>query len=305
LPLPTVQTLQGSGGWNFFGQKESMSEKRKRKTPEGKRVLGGVPLAEISLSLRSNLDSLFGLIETIGASARSAARDHLTGHLFETIDRLCNLAFQKKDSVAAQRAAQTLSVLVSRCINPLLGIGSAKGNTIGKRWAGKSLAHVEVAIEKHRKTLGRVNSAYRKTEAKIRKLKLRRDIVAAPGPIGQIVQKELATAEYYRDALLFYRRLLGKNRKSFRTQIVKPKQVEMYYKIPRKYRRTLKLPDFSVRSEPQWWEFLWPFIRKKIDVSKMPKLKKRDDEHGGIKQRIRYVSDLQKACRDHLRSLAR
>jgi hypothetical protein len=277
-----------------------MSAKRKNKE---KRVPGGVPFAEISLSLRSCLDSLFGRIETIGASARSAARDHLTGHLFEAIDRLCNLAFQKKDTVAAQWAAQALSVLAYRCINPVIGIGSVEQDTIGKRWAGESLARVDDAVEKHRKTLSRVNSTYRETKAKIRKLKLRRDIVAAPGPIGQIVQKELATAEYYRGALLSYRRLLGKNRKSFRTQIVKPKQVEMYYKIPREYRRTLKLPDFTEKSEPQWWEFLWPLI-KKNNPDLLVELREGKFPTRGIRHHARW-SSYRKEFRSHLRTLAR
>jgi hypothetical protein len=229
-----------------------MRGKRKRKKFKEKRVAAGVPLGEIRLSLRTCLDSLFRVMETIGAGPRSAARDHLTGHLFETIDRLCDLAFQKKDTVAAWRAAQTLSALVYRCINPLIAIASAKQDTIGKRWAGESLARINDAVEKHEKTLSRVNSAYRET--KVQK-KPRRDIVV-PGPIGQIVQKELATAEYYRDELPFYRRLLGKNWKSL---IPTP--------IPDEYWLTLQLPDFTEESEPQWWEFLWPLIKKIILIS--------------------------------------
>jgi hypothetical protein len=259
-----------------------MSGKRKIKE---KRVAGGVPLAEISLSLRSCLDSLFDRIETIGASARSTARDHLTGHLYETIDRLCNLAFQKKDTVAAWRATQTLSALVSRCINPLIGIASVEQDTIGKRWAGESLARVWIAVEKHTETLNKVNSAYRKTKAKMGKH--RRDIVAAPRPIGQIVQKELATAERYRHELLFYRRLrlLGKNQ----NLLIKTQ-------IPGEYRLTLKLPDFSEKSWPEWWEFLWPIIRKKINVAKL------DSRYEMARKR--YASDSDKTARGHLKLLA-
>jgi len=265
-------------------------------------VAGGFPLAEISLSLRSCLDSLFGSIETIGASARSAARDHLTGHLFETIDRLCNLAFQKKDNVAAWRAAQTLSVLVCRCINPLIGVASAKGDTIGKRWAGESLARVNDAVEKHEKTLSSVNSAYRDTKAK---KKPRRDIVD-PGLIGQIVQEELATGEYYRDELLFYRRVLGKNRKSFtQTRIIRPKQVERYWKIPREYRRTLKLPNFSVRSVEDWFrEWIWPRIKKR-QAELLPKLQQEAKLRAKAKAGFVYLKDFQNQCRNHLKALAK
>jgi hypothetical protein len=280
-----------------------MSGKRKKKE---KRVAGGVPLGDISLSLRSNLDSLFGWIETIGAGARSAARDHLSGHLLETIDRLCDLAAQKKDRVAGQRAAQALSVLVYRCINPLIGIGSAKQVTGGQLLAGESLMRVRVVIEKHNERLRRVNSAYRETEAKIRKLKLRRDIVADPGVIGQIVQKELATAERYRDELLFYRRLrlLAKNRKSL-----------IRTRISSEYWPAMKLPEFSVKSEPQWWEFLWPLL-KKNNPDLLEKLRgdaKRKEvvwthldgsSNRQVKSRKLFWKDFQKQFRNHLKALA-
>jgi hypothetical protein len=268
-----------------------MSGKSKRKKKE-KRVKGGVSLAEISLSLRSCLDSLFGRIETIGASARSAARDHLTGHLFETIDRLCNLAFQKKDTVAAWRAAQTLSALVCRCINPLIGIASVKQDTIGKRWAGESLARVYVAVEKHKKTLSRINSAYRETKAKIGKP--RRDIVVAPRPIGQIVQEELAIGEHYRDELLFYRRVLGKNWKSL-----------IRTRIPREYWATLKLPDFSVRSEGDWFrEWIWPRIKKR-QAELLPKWQQDAKLRAKAKTEFLHLNEFQKQCRNHLKALAK
>jgi hypothetical protein len=271
-----------------------MSGKRNRKKKD-KRVAGGVPFGEISLSLRSNLDLLFARIENIGAigtGARRAAWDHLSGHLFETIDHLSVLAVQKKDSVAAQRAAQTLSILVCRCINPLIGIGSAKQDTIGKRCAGESLARVDDAVEKHRKTLSRVNSAYRETKAEIRKLKRRRDIVAAPGPIGKIVQKELATAELYRGKLLFYRRLLGENWEWL---------VRTW--IPSEYWVALKLPDFTEESEPQWWKFLWPLI-KKNNPGLLVELREGKFPTRGIRRHARW-SSYRKEFRSHLRTLAR
>jgi hypothetical protein len=285
--------------------KRKRKVKRKRKKKE-KRATGGVPLVEISLSLRSYLDLLFFRIENIGAtstSARRAARDDLAVHLSETIDRLCNLTFQKKNTVAARWAAQTLSAFVCRCINPLIvAASSVKQDRIGKRWAGESLARVHVAVEKHTKTLSRVNSAYRKTRTKIRKL--RRDIVA-PGLIGQIVQEELAIGERYRNELLFYRRLLGKNRKSFRTQIVKPKQVEMYYKIPREYRRTLKLAAFSVRSEGDWFrEWIWPRIKKR-QAELLPKLQQDAKLRDKARTGFLYLTDFQNQCRNHLRALAK
>lgn len=46
--------------------KRTQKFERKRKKKQ-KRMAGGVPLAEISLSLRSSLEALFGMIATIGA----------------------------------------------------------------------------------------------------------------------------------------------------------------------------------------------------------------------------------------------
>jgi hypothetical protein len=265
--------------------------KRKRKIKE-KRVAGGVPLAEISLSLRSSLDSLLGRIETIGASARSAARDHLTGHLYETIDRLCNLAFQKKDTVAAWRAAQTLSALVYRCINPLISIASVEQDTIGKRWAGESLARVYVAVKKHTKTLSRVNSAYREKSAKLQNL-LRRNIVA-PSLIGQIVQEELASGERYRDELLFYRRLFGKNWGSL-----------IRTRTPRESRVTLKLPAFSVKSEGDWFrKWVWPRIKKR-QAELLPKLRQGAKGRAEAKAGLLYLKGFQNQFRNHLKALAK
>src|SRR4029453_4427555 len=76
LPLSHGSAVTRPGERIFFLQKgkhESMSEE----CEETPREAGGVPLADISLSLRTNVEALFGMIETIGAGARGAAREHL------------------------------------------------------------------------------------------------------------------------------------------------------------------------------------------------------------------------------------
>jgi hypothetical protein len=269
-----------------------MSGKRKEKE---KRVVGGVPFAEESLSLRSNLDLLFSRIENIGATgtrARRAARDHLSGHLFAVIDGLIALGLQKKDRVAAQWAARVLSVLGWRCIKVLLGIAEGEQDTIGKRCAGESLARIDEALEKHREKLVEVNSAFRETKAQIQKLQHRRDIVADPGVIGQIVQKELALAELYREWLRFHRRLFGEEWES-----------ELSTQIPREYWASEALPAFCVKSFPMWWAFLWPLIRRNnadflvgVREGKYPTL--------GIRREARW-SKYGTEFRRHLRSLAK
>jgi hypothetical protein len=288
---------------NFFEQKGSMSEEGEE-TPrehQGTKLRrhdgevaapGSVPLAEESLSLRRNLDSLFGTIATIGAGGRSAAREHISGHLLDLIDGLIALAMQRKDRVTAQWAARALSVLVYRCINPLIVIAEGKQDTIGKRLAGGSLALIDDALEKHGDRLEKVNSAFRETEAKIRKLKRRRDIVADPGVIGQVVQKELALAELYWERLRFYRRLFGDGWES-----------EVSTQIPREYWASEPLLAFSEKSKLAWWKFLWPLIKKNnadflvgVRQGKYPTL--------GIRRDARW-SSYRKEFRRHLRAIAK
>ena len=251
------------------------------------REAGGIALAEISLSLCSGVEELFEKLESRGAKGRIAAAEHLSGHLIGVLDRVCELALQ--ESSAAQWAAQFLSVLSYRYINLLIEIGCAVGEGIGKDYAGRNLARVEMALEKHAERL-RINSAYRETKERLGKV--RRDMIA-PGVIGRKVQVELVRAECCREMLLFHRRLPG---------VDGERPVPAW--IAREFLASEGLPAFSRKSEPQWWLFLWPLLKKRIDVRQMRPLKQRDHKHGGIKDRKRYLADLQKAARDHLRSLS-
>ena len=219
------------------------------------RVPGGVLLAEESLSLRRNLDFFFGLIEknlgSVRTRARRAAREQLSGNLFAMIDRLIALAEQKRDKVSAQWASRVLSVLVSRCICPLIGIAEGKVEGEGKRSAGESLARVEEVLGKHAKKLDEVNLAYVETKAQLQELGRRRDVVADPGVIGQIVQKELAVAQLYWKWLRFSRRLFGDGWEK-----------EISTEIPREYFAFEPLPAFCEKSCEAWWQLLWPLIKK-------------------------------------------
>jgi hypothetical protein len=67
----------------------------------------------------------------------------------------------------------------------------------------------------------------------------------------------------------------------------------------------VKLPEFSKEHLPRWRKFLWPLIREKIELSKLPSLSQRDLDKGGTKIRTRYLSDSQKTVSDHLKALAR
>jgi hypothetical protein len=196
------------------------------------------------------------------------------------------------DAEAARSAREALEGLFLEFTSTVLGLAKAGKDKTTKQWGGKLLASIGGSIQKHDQKLSNANKAYRLEQKKFGNLRV--DVLFPKG-IGIVVQRELKKAERLRRRLLVIQKTCGRPWR----EVVKRQR------IPESYLPTMKLPEFSVKSEPQWWEFLWPFIGKKIDVSKMPKLKKHDDEHGGIKERIRYVSDSQTACRDHLQSLAR
>jgi hypothetical protein len=236
----------------FSFHKKGMSRRRKKKKS---RRGGGEPFGEQGLVLRRVIEELLGAIEVIGASGtrgRRAARENISGVMFEVVERVSALAFEKKGGVVAQWAVEVLSVLVDRCIGVLLRLGVSEVEGRGKERAGSVLARVETALEKHMKKLERVNKGYVETKARIKEHESRRDVVCDPKVIGRIVQRELAAAELYRGVLRYYRRLglLGPNR----TLLVRSE-------VPRKYWETLELAELSVKSEPEWWAFLWPVIK--------------------------------------------
>ena len=269
---------------------------RRRKYKKSRRA-GGEPFGEKSLLLRRIVEELFEKMEVIGASGtrgRRAARENISGHVFGVLDRVSALAMQKKDRVVAQWAVQLLSLLVDRCMGNFFRLGTSEVEGQGKERAGDVLARVEMALEKHRRKLERVNSAYVETKAQIQKLKRRADVVADPKVIGRIVQKELATAELYRDALRFYRRLrlLGKDR-----------TLRVRSEVPRKYWETLELEDLCEKSEPQWWAFLWPVI-KRNNPDFLAKSRSGEFSSRGVREKAcwsRYGPEF----RRHLQSLAR
>ena len=196
------------------------------------------------------------------------------------------------DAEAAHSAIEALEGPFLGFTSILLGLAKAGKDKTVKQWAGRVLASIGCSIQKHDQKLSNANKAYRLEQKKMGKLRV--DVVF-PKPIGTIVQRELKKAERLRNLLLMIQETNGR----YAREVMKGQH------IPESYWPTMNLREFSVKSEPQWWKFLWPLIRKKIDVSKMPKLMKHNHQDGGIKERIRYCSDSQKACRDHLKSLAR
>ena len=197
-----------------------------------------------------------------------------------------------EDALAARAAREALGAAFLGFTSTLLGLAKVGKDKKAREWAGRLLASVHGSIQKQDEKLSRVNKAYRLEKKKFGKLRV--DVLFPKG-FRKVVQRELRKAERLRRRLLVIEKHCGEE---WRGVAKRQGIAESYWPV-------IKLPEFSVESEPVWWKFLGPLFRKKIDMSKMRPLKQRDQEHGGIKDRKRYLSDLQKGCRDHLRSVAR
>jgi hypothetical protein len=190
-----------------------------------------------------------------------------------------------KKAHAARVAGNNLNEIVLNSISYTLSLASRGKNSIAKQWAGQLLASIFVTIEKHHKKLIKTNAAYLKEKKRLGKLRI--NVLFPKSSTSKTVQGELKKAESHRKRLL-----LLKGTSGGRWKTVAGKR-----RIPKKYFVTVDLPEFSVKSEPQWWEFLWPLIRKKINIPKLDLRYKM--------ARKRYASDSEKTARDHLKLLAR
>jgi hypothetical protein len=186
-----------------------------------------------------------------------------------------------------------------------------KKDNATERWAGELLAIIGVSIEKQAKKLRKANAAYAEMEKKLSGKGL--TYALFPTYVCGIVQRELRKALQYWKKLLLLKAMCGKG--SAERVVILPdgkgghvrrvveqalkgwKQVAREQKIPEAYWPFLKLPEFSEKSEPEWWDFLWPLIMKKIDVAKL------DSRYEMARKR--HPSDSQKTARDHLILLAR
>jgi hypothetical protein len=291
MPLPTT-TLPAAGvsprstptsiGTIPSGEKRVSKKKRiSAKWGEGAiRVLGGYP----------------AVAEIADEAAYEWQRSFVYGWFNEMLEKL------KGDCVnAAGNARAALEPLYLE-FTALLEFAEAGRDEATKQWAGALLANIFKRIEKHDKKLCAVNAAYRVEKAKVARL---RTDVLFPGRITLLVQQELFTALEKRRRLLMKREVVKKQ--SGRKWRKKSRKVieEAADALPEEYLPTLKLPQFSVKSEPRWWKFLWPLLTKKIDRLKGKALAQRDTKSGGIKARKRYAADCQKTARKHLKLLAR
>jgi hypothetical protein len=180
------------------------------------------------------------------------------------------------NSKAARVARSLLDEFLGSAVCYLLGIALRKRDSIAKQWAAQFLEKLKVSLEKHHEKLS-ANPVSRETHAKLRKL--RSDVLFPKSPIAQAVQRELKKAECHRRSLLLFRGVL----KTRPLGIQWWKKVAQRNGISQEYFVTVKLPEFSMKSEPEWWKFLWPRIQKKIDPTKYSPLSQHDPMKGGVK----------------------
>ena len=212
---------------------------------------------------------------------------------FEMLERV-----ESKDKKAACAARGELQTLFLNGLGQLLRLAFEAKDKDASEWACKLLADIFVSIGKHigkvriKKPYGKLMNieAFRDEKKRIGKVKTS---MLFPGLVRAIVQRELKTAMDFRKRLI----LLSAS-SNWRETAKKQKVPEAYWSVK-------DLPEFSVKSEPKWWEFLWPLIQNKIDLSKLSLLAQHDPATGGIKPRKRYLSDCEKTARDHLKALAK
>jgi hypothetical protein len=217
-----------------------------------------------------------------------------TAFLFEMWERV-----EARNKKASREARAELQTFLLNSLGQSLRLALDDKDSIASKWACELLADIFVSIGKHtgkvriKKPYGKLMDikAFKDEKSRIGKVKTS---VLFPGLVRAIVQRELKTAMDFRKRLI----LLSAS-SNWRETAKKQK-------IPEAYWSTVELLEFSMKSEPDWWKFLWSLIQKKIDLSKLPPLAQRDlDSPGGIKARKRYLSDCEKAARDHLKVLGK
>jgi hypothetical protein len=211
------------------------------------------------------------------------------------------------DIEPANSARGELQTLLRNVLEQLEPLALDKKDRVAKQWAGRLLAHIYKRIEKHHKKLSKANIAYAEECTKVGS----KSVTSALFPLSRnlkVVQRELKKAVRYRKRLI-----LLSGSKDWRESAKKKRIPEMYWPL-------VKFPEFSMKSEARWWEFLEPLIQRKIDLSKMPPLQVREYDReriaynsrtgkitclGGKRNRKRYFCDIGPTAHDHLKLLAR
>jgi hypothetical protein len=198
------------------------------------------------------------------------------------------------DGEAGREARAELQTLFGKHVGQLLRLALSNNDNKAKKWAGMILANITGSISKHDKKLSETN-AYLAEKKKISSQKQLVQVLF-PKPMSAVVQRELKTAERYRNALKLRQVAFGKGWK----------EAARRANIPEAYWIFAELPVFSQKSEPQWWRPLWPLIRennpdllRKLRRGEFPTRGKRyQSRWASYRKEVRYVLDTIARLRD-------
>ena len=239
-----------------------------------------------------------------------------TASVFEMLERV-----EGRGKKAARKARAQLETFLLNSLGQSLRVAQDDKDSAAREWACKLLADVFVSIGKDvgkvriEKPYGKLMEIKAFRDEKKRIGKVRTDMLF-PGMVRAVVQSELKKAGRFRKRLLLLKagcitervQKIRYGNVSIKTavkqQIPLTWQQTAKYKrprIPKQYWPAMDLPEFSVKSEPQWWEFLWPLIQKNSDHQQLLELAER--KYRAF--RARCFADFAKTARDHLKALAR
>jgi hypothetical protein len=124
-----------------------------------------------------------------------------------------------KDSELGEVARDQCTGLFADYVVCLLRIGLCKHDATAKTWAGEVLADAYASLQKHHGELNKVNPAYQNTWKKLKPF--RPDVLVPRSPVGQILQKEVRTAERYYRECQYLSEVLKRQRRPWKCRIVK------------------------------------------------------------------------------------
>jgi hypothetical protein len=190
---------------------------------------------------------------------------------------------------AARRAQSELQSLLLNSITELLRIALDEKDSAAKQWAGELLANIGAHIEIEEEKLTKVNARYRDWRSNIGK-KLQ-TVLYPKAAISVVVQCELDVVESHRTLL----QLLGPG-DGWQQEAKRLRIRECYWPAR-------KLPEFEVRTEPQWWELSWPMIKKNYP-GLLTRLRNESHSNAALQNKARW-STFRRQFRQHLQLLAR
>jgi hypothetical protein len=221
------------------------------------------------------------------------------------------------------------AIQLDELVVQFLGGAQHENDGTEKQQAGVVLGRVYISLQKHHEKLKKVNAAYLETVTKLGKI--RSDVLVPEALVGQILQKELRTAERYQFKLLLLRELIKEqlpvhlvtvDKKAIEKRTVNPgawcklsttvllpgevttsipctwQDVARERKIPEEYWPTADLSPLCAKSERVWWKFIWSRLKEK-EKEILPRLRKSGESRAKAKTGKLYLKDFSKQFRKH------